>query len=96
MQRPRNSSSVFAKKLAAQALQGRSRLYHWLRANYAELAAAREQVRSTWADLAAIVVEAGLKDARGQDPSAEAVRKAWQKVARDVKASGRHDGRSRS
>lgn len=85
MQRPRKSE--LAEKLAAQVmLPGRrSQLYNWLRGHYAELSEARRQVRSTWEDLAAIVVDAGVKGARGQEPTAEVVRKAWQAVTRDLK-----------
>ena len=86
MQMPRKSP--LAEKLTAQVIQhGRSQLYSWLRSNYDELADARRQTRATWDDLRAIVADAGVKGARGQDPSSEVVRKAWQAVTKDLAAA---------
>lgn len=65
-------------------MSGRARLYHWLRFNYAELAQAKADLRYTWRDLAETVADAGARNAFGQRPDAEAVRKAWLKLEADM------------
>jgi hypothetical protein len=80
---------ILTRKLAERTLGGRARLYHWLRLNYDELAAAKSELRFTWSDLAMTVAEAGALDAAGMPPKAEAVRKAWIKLETDMKAAGK-------
>jgi hypothetical protein len=49
--------------IAAQAKGGRLRLYHWMRDRYAELAAARDELKPTWEQFAKSL--AGATDAKG-------------------------------
>jgi hypothetical protein len=83
MKRP-TPKGALTRKLAERTLQGRARLYHWLRLNYDELAAAKATLRYTWTDLAMTAAEAGARDAAGRPPKPEAVRKAWRRVEIDI------------
>jgi hypothetical protein len=58
-----------------------------LRAHYAEIEAARRDLRSTWDDIAKAAGEAGQQNARGNPPQAEGVRKAFMRL-RDEMANG--------
>ena|ERR1700688_1159262 len=73
-----------ARKLAERALEGRARLYHWLRLRYPELSKAKAELRYTWKDLAETVADAGARNAFDERPNAEAVRKAWMKLDADM------------
>jgi hypothetical protein len=75
-----------ARKLAARTLEGRARLYHWLRLRYPELSKAKAELKYTWKDLAETVADAGALNAFGERPDAEAVRKAWLKLEQDMEA----------
>ena len=76
---------LLTREIGKRTVQGRARLYHWLRLHYDELAAARADLKCTWADLAEAVARAGALDASGAPPKPEAVRKAWLRLEADKK-----------
>ena len=76
---------LLTREIGKRTVQGRARLYHWLRLHYDELASARAELKCTWADLAEAVAGAGALDASGGPPKPEAVRKAWLRVEADKK-----------
>lgn len=76
---------LLTREIGKRTVHGRSRLYHWLRLHYDELAAARNELKCTWAHLADAVAGAGALDASGGPPKPEAVRKAWLRVEADKK-----------
>jgi hypothetical protein len=82
----RQPTAAWKRTLAERALRGRSGLFNWIRANFAELSATRAELKSTWEDLAAAAGSEGLTDAAGHPPSAEAVRKAWLRVEQAIAA----------
>jgi hypothetical protein len=63
--------------IEAQAKGGRLRLYHWMRDRYAELAAARDELKPTWEQFAKSLAVAGATDAKGKPPTGPAVRRVW-------------------
>jgi hypothetical protein len=63
--------------IAAQAKGGRLRLYHWMKDRYAELAAARDELKPTWEQFAKSLAVAGATDAKGNPPTGPAVRRVW-------------------
>ena len=63
--------------IAAQAKGGRLRLYHWMRDRYAELSAARDELKPTWEQFAKSLAVAGATDAKGNPPTGPAVRRVW-------------------
>lgn len=63
---------------------GRSSIYRWLWQNHARLAPQFEGVRVSWSGVAETLAELGIMDAGGRPPKAEAVRRAWGRVRRDV------------
>lgn len=89
----RERRAVRDKKLArvltgieARGHRGRSDLYRWLRARYRALAKALDQHNPAWHVLAEEVAAAGVVGRDGKPPTANAVRKVWARVARDVQA----------
>jgi hypothetical protein len=63
--------------IAAQAKGGRLRLYHWMMDRYAELSAARDELKPTWEQFAKSLAVAGATDAKGNPPTGPAVRRVW-------------------
>lgn len=85
------SGRVFRELDRRVGLTRRSPLFLWLRDNHAEMAERLADAggpRSVnWGTVAAVLGEAGLRDADGNPPSAAVVRKTWGKVVAMV--SGR-------
>jgi hypothetical protein len=79
MKRPR-SKSALALKLAEKAQTGRYGLLVWLRSNYADLAAARTELRVSFEHMAEAAAEAGIKDGQGNEPKHWTVRKFFKQV----------------
>ncbi len=70
--------------IAGRAYEGRSKLYRWIRANYAELAEARRLYAPTWQALTDVARDAGQTDRKGDPPSATAFRRVFLRVERDL------------
>jgi len=63
-------------------------LFWWLLEHYDELTAEHASTRQDWISHCKRMAGQGVVDARGQTPSCETARKAWQKVRKEV-AAGR-------
>jgi hypothetical protein len=74
-----------ARDLFSQ-VPGRSPLRDWMRQNHALITHQLTISRPRWADLARVVVELGIRDAKGEPPKAETVRRAWQRVTDELGA----------
>ena len=82
------SADDIARMVAASATATvRSPVYVWLRRNHAVLSAEFAEARVNWSQVAIKLAEIGVTDAKGQKPRAEAVRRAWWQVRRDLAAA---------
>ena len=82
------SADDIARMVATSATATvRSPVYVWLRRNHAVLSAEFADARVNWSQVAAKLAEIGVTDAKGQKPRAEAVRRAWWQVRRDLAAA---------
>ena len=79
MKRPR-SKSALALKLAEMAQTGRYGLLVWVRSNYADLAAARTELRLSFEQMAEAAAEAGVRNGQGNKPKPWTVRKFFKQV----------------
>ena len=79
MKRPR-SKSALALKLAEMAQTGRYGLLVWVRSNYADLAAARTELRLSFELMAEAAAEAGVRNGQGNKPKPWTVRKFFKQV----------------
>lgn len=81
------SDPTIRKALAERALRsGRARLTRWVKANFADLQAARRDLGSTWEDLAAVARDAGQTNAFNQPPTSDAIRMAYLRVEKAMTA----------
>jgi hypothetical protein len=66
------------------ALMKRGTLRAWLVTNYQAFKDRLETRKPDWPTLAQVFSDAGLLDARGKPPTAEATRKTWYRVKSDL------------
>jgi len=66
------------------ALKKRSTLRAWMAENYVAFKDRLQTGKPDWSELAKVFVEAGLLDARGNKPTAEAARKTWYRLKADT------------
>jgi hypothetical protein len=66
---------------------GRSTMQRWLYENYDQIVAAFPGPRRNWKVLVEEAIEAGLKDAEGQNPNANSIRIAFKRVEQIRKAT---------
>lgn len=64
-------------------------VYRWLKAHHTELSPLLMQCRPSWAVVAASIAGEGVKGPQGQTPSADAVRRIWHRLCRDLAESER-------
>lgn len=81
---PDGKTRLLAKLLRKHDAAGRSGLYSYLRAHHAAFSAALDRGRPNWTGAAATLIEVGVLAANGGPPTADAVRKMWPRVVRDV------------
>ena len=74
-------------KRKVRLFHGRSQIYAWLRAHHSTIEALRLERPCLWAELALDMVEDGVLDAQGENPSRHNVRMTWPRVCRDVEAA---------
>lgn len=79
----------FRRLLVQRAKSKRSRLHVWLVEHCGELAEARAELHSTWADIADAAAAAGVTDAQGKPPHKEAVRMAYKRVLSEARSEKR-------
>ncbi|WP_198368085.1 hypothetical protein [Roseomonas sp. KE0001] len=77
-----------ARKFFAD-LPGRSPLLDWMRQNHAVITHQLQTSRPRWAGIAQALAQQGVRDAKGQPPKGETVRRAWQRVTAHQTAAGR-------
>lgn len=65
-------------------------LYRWLKAHHPGLAELLTEAKPGWATLALAIDKEGVKGPQGQTISADAVRRIWTRLCRDLAAEERH------
>lgn len=75
--------------VANKALEGRSDLYQWMHANYAQLLPILTRPRPPWTALAKTAWEAGEKASDGEPHSRQVMWKTWQQLHRNMSATVR-------
>jgi hypothetical protein len=90
-----HSPAAAAREAFAQ-LAGRSPLLGWMRQHHALITERMNTVRPSWHDIARTLAELGIRDANGEPPKVEAVRRAYHRVAGALGAKGLRRRRSRS
>jgi len=78
--------SRLIRKRKVRPYQGRSAIYAWLRAHHVAIAALRQSAPCFWAELVLDMVEDGVLDGRGANPTTQNTRMTWQRVQQDVEA----------
>lgn len=77
-------------------LSGRSPLLGWMRQNHALITERMDTVRPSWDDIARTLASLGVRDANGEPPKTEAVRRAYHRVTGALNAKGRRRRRSKA
>jgi hypothetical protein len=77
-------------------LSGRSPLLGWMRQHHALITERMNTVRPSWDDIARTLAKLGIRDANGQPPKTEAVRRAYHRVAGALDAKGQRRRRSKA
>ncbi len=88
----KRESARIRKILGAYPYNTREAVFCWLWANHAEVTEARERWYVTWEGIAHIMREDGVKGWKGDLPTANAVRRVWGRVCREIeerKAAGK-------
>lgn len=86
--KPKRPSMAGVRKRARQkGYRGRSDGYRWLRLRHAALAKVLAEHEPAWAEVAAEMAAAGVAGGRGRPLTADAVRRMWARVCRDVVAA---------
>lgn len=68
---------------------GRTDLYRWLKARHAALTELLAEAKPGWATLAMAIDKEGVKGRQGQVISADAVRRIWRRLCRDLEVEER-------
>lgn len=89
MREPDHSPTAAAARAALAELPGRSPLLAWMRENHALITERLDEVRPRWNDIARAIGSLGVRDANGEPPKVEAVRRAYHRVAGALDAKGR-------
>lgn len=88
-----------ATKMAQEAfgqLSGRSPLLGWMRQHHALITERMNTVRPSWDSIARTLAELGIRDANGEPPKTEAVRRAYHRVTGALNAKGQRRRRSKA
>jgi len=93
---PDASTALTAAQEAFGRLLGRSPLLGWMRQHHALITERMNTVRPSWDDVARTLAELGVRDANGQPPKTEAVRRAYHRVAGALNAKGQRRRRSKA
>jgi hypothetical protein len=80
--------------VAFAQLTGRSPLLGWMRQHHALITERMNTVRPSWHDITRTITALGVRDAHGQPPKVEAVRRAYHRVAGALDAKGLRRRRS--
>jgi cytochrome c551/c552 len=84
-----------AAQIAFAQLAGRSPLLGWMRENHALITERMDTVRPSWDDIARTLAKLGVRDANGQTPKTEAVRRAYHRVTAALNAKGQRRRRNK-
>jgi hypothetical protein len=93
------ANSDTARATAREAfdrLMGRSPLLGWMRQNHALITDRMNTVRPSWDDIARTLAGLGVRDANGEPPKTETVRRAYHRVASALNAKGQRRRRSKT
>jgi hypothetical protein len=93
---PDASTALTSAQEAFGKLLGRSPLLGWMRQHHALITERMNTVRPSWDDVARTLAELGVRDANGQPPKTEAVRRAYHRVAGALNAKGQRRRRSKA
>jgi hypothetical protein len=93
---PEHAPATTAARAAFAQLTGRSPLLGWMRLHHALITEQMNTVRPSWHDIARTIAELGVRDAHGQPPKVEAVRRAYHRVAGALNAKGLRRRRSKA
>src|ERR1700712_3097704 len=76
--------AAIRKMLGTYPYNNREAVFCWLWANHAEVMEARERWYVTWHGIAAIMEKDGIKGGKGDPPTANAVRRVWDRVCLEM------------
>ncbi|MBI0539080.1 hypothetical protein D9599_26400 [Roseomonas sp. KE2513] len=81
---------------AFSQLSGRSPLLGWMRQHHALITERMNTVRPSWDSIARTLAGLGIRDANGEPPKTEAVRRAYHRVTGALNAKGLRRRRSKA
>jgi hypothetical protein len=93
---PEHSPATAAAREALAQLTGRSPLLGWMRQHHTLITERMNTVRPSWDDIARTLAKLGIRDANGQPPKTEAVRRAYHRVTGALDAKGQRRRRSKA
>jgi hypothetical protein len=93
---PDASTASTSAQEAFGKLLGRSPLLGWMRQHHTLITERMNTVRPRWDDIARTLAGLGVRDANGQPPKTEAVRRAYHRVAGALNAKGQRRRRSKA
>jgi len=88
--------SLDADEAAFDKARSRSALQDWMRKNHAMLARRLKERRLLWTEIAKVLGEQGVRDAKGKPPTADAARRAWTRVTEGRASRSKRQGQKRA
>lgn len=76
--------------------RSRSALQDWMRKNHAMLARRLKERRLLWTEIAKVLGEQGVRDAKGNPPTADAARRAWTRATEGRASRSKRQGQKRA
>ena len=87
--RKTKAEKAFFERLADYPHSYREEVFCWLWDNHDELVELRRRWMTSWNTIALIMIEDGVKGHNGVTPTADAVRKVWKRVCREIEEEKR-------
>lgn len=76
--------------------RSRSALQDWMRKNHAMLARRLKERRLLWTEIAKVLGEQGVRDAKGNPPTADAARRAWTRATEGRASRSKRQGQKQA
>jgi hypothetical protein len=83
MAAPDPQPALDALEAAFDKARSRSALQDWMRKHHSLLARYLQERRLLWSEIAKVLAEQGIRDAKGNPPTADAARRAWTRVTEE-------------
>lgn len=96
MAAPDQPSPPDATEAAFDNARSRSPLQDWMRKHHTMLARRLQERRLLWSEIARVLAEQGVRDAKGNPPTADAARRAWTRVTQGRASRSKQPGQEQA